>query len=206
MSETGLEASNPAVPSRNRWLWVIAAFVVLAAIGGAVVKMRPARNAQQRAQGQRLQLLADAIQEHARQHDGALPVDLRALQIKDATGQPVDVSTLLTDVATGNPLVYRIVTESGEQLRYNFLGDRIIAWSPEPSYEGKRAVILNGAEIRFASDNRLDLKQQRIDLDTGISAMRPQISPTGEGSDETDDSTEPEDQTPSTSPATSSGG
>lgn len=195
MSESPQEDFRNAQKSRRGWLWAVAGLVVVGAISAAgVVAARARQSALIDSEYQRLEQLATALNEYAKAHEGELPEDPgMALSGGDA-------ATLLTDVATRKPLTFRVVSSSGERIRYQFIGDRIIAWSPEQSYRGCRAVLLNSCDVRFAPDSVLDLKEQRLLAVDGLNRMRPKMS-MAEG--EAEDG--PPEGEPATEPSTQPG-
>jgi hypothetical protein len=183
--------------TRRWWLWVVAFLVIAGSILAVViVRGRTGSRSLRQQQGELFQILGDAIVELAKQKDGELHGDLTVLTVRDAAGRHIDVATLLTDKATGKPETYRIVTPSGEQLRYQFLGERIIAWSPVASYDGKRALLLNGVDVAFAQDNAIDLVEQRLDTFKSMGSMRPTILTAGGAG-----ASEEEDSEPTTEPS-----
>lgn len=158
-------------------------------IAAVVVGARGRQSAAISSQFERFERLGQALRQYATENEGALPDDLDGVDVPER-------SLLLTDVATGEPATYRIITASGERIGYNFLGDRIIAWSPQASYRGARAVLLNSADVRFAPDSMIDMPNQRLlGMDTP-DMMRPKITladdDDGDG-DDGDDGDEPMD-------------
>lgn len=187
----------PGGSRRRVELWIVAALVIAAAIiAWVLVGVRPGRAGVAGQQRQRFQLLADAVVQYAKQNEGELPDDPSALTITDATGSSIEIATLLSDAATSSPVIYRVVTEAGERIRYSFLGTRVIAWSPQASYDGRRAVVLNGGDVRFLPDRLLDLKDQRADVGDPPEAMRPKLTVVSQGEDDdSDDEPAETDQT-----------
>jgi hypothetical protein len=201
MSDIPTAPSSPG-SFRKSALWIVAILVILGSIAAwFVVRQRAAQTALIDSQFERLQRLGTAVVEYAKAHEGELPDDPKAV----LTG--VDVSESLTDLATGQPLTYRIVTLAGERIRYDFVADRVIAWSPQSSYRGCRAVLLNSGEARFAPDSALKLDEQRLLVTDVLSQTRPRLS-TAEPAEGDDEPAPPDDAAtqlvdqPATAPTT----
>ena len=184
------DARDPVstAPLRRRvGLWIAAAFAIglcilvpllIFQMGGrwARTVAEPPEQAQQR---QRLLELGAALKQYATAHDNALPER---------------VPSSAADAAAG--ATYRAVTPSGERIRYQQFGDRIVAWT-EPDAQGRRAVLLNSLdEVEFVADASLSLTDQRRTDNDPLN--RVQIVEV-EGGDED----EPEESEPATAPAAS---
>jgi hypothetical protein len=187
-------------------LWIVAGIVIVGGlVAVAVVVMRGRERAQALGQVERLRLLGDALSDYADEHEGALPAQVPAdVSATDRAGRHLGREALLTDAATGQPIVYRIVTESGERLRRDAIGERLIAWSPQASYRGMRAILLNDFTAGLVADSAIDLSQQRLLLSDPLNKVAPTAAEgvdEGEGEAEETPTTEPSDE-PATGPAT----
>jgi hypothetical protein len=66
--------------------------------------------------------------------------------------------------------MYRAVTPSGERLKYESFGERVVAWT-EPDASGRRLVLLNSLdEAEYVAAAQFDLNEQRR-LDAGGGAL-----------------------------------
>ncbi len=193
MSEIQPQASNRTT-ARGARLWIVAAVVIVVAIGLALVITKRARqSATIDSQFQRLDRLGTALEAYAKAHDASFPEETNKILT------PADVATIMTDAQSGEQLIYRVTTASGESIRYDFMGDRIIAWTPQASYRGSRALLLNNCDVKFAPDEMLDLPGQRFLGSDRLNQMVPKLS-TADPDDESDSADEPEE------PSTRGGG
>ena len=187
-------------------MWTIAVIVIAAAlVAGGVFVMRQRERARASQQLERLRLLADALRDYADRHDGALPDEVPPdAAATDRAGRQLSRGDLLSDIATGGAIHYRVVTQTGERLRRDPVGERLIAWSPQASYRGRRAIMLNDFTVGFVHDSGIDLAQQRLLLSDPLNKVAPTVAEGEEGEGEaeapaTEPATEPSDE-PATRP------
>jgi hypothetical protein len=185
-------------PRRQSPLWIIAGLVLAGAILAMfLVPIAPVRDTQVETQIERFRQLGAALERYAKNHEGVFPDDPADTGLQDPR-------TLLTDAATGQPITYQLVTASGERIGYDFLGDRIIAWSPQTSYRDARALLLNSGDVRFAPDAMIDMADQRLMGMEKPDMMRPRLEMGGDDTDGADEDDE-EDEMTADMPATQPG-
>ena len=147
--------SSQTRPARRKAFWLVAGVVVVAAVGAALVffDVIPTRSqAAGRARQQLLQL-GWALKQYATAHEGELPDQV-----------PAEAALAASSV------MYRAVTPSGERLRYESFGERVVAWT-EPDAGGRRLVLLNSLdEAEYVAAAQFDLNEQRR-LDAGGGAL-----------------------------------
>jgi len=183
------DSSGPGHSPRKRF-WLAAGVVVVAGVGAALyfADVAPTRNqAAGRARQQLLQL-GSALKRYATAHDHALPDQV-----------PAEAALAASSV------MYRAVTPSGERLKYESFGERVVAWT-EPDASGRRLVLLNSLdEAEFVPVAQLDLSEQRR-LDAGSGALNRvrKVSIAEDDEEGSDDgAAEPTSAESSTQPATS---
>jgi len=129
--------------------------VAVGMIGGALYLagvIPPKGRAGLGARGQLLQLGA-ALRQYALANGEALPDQVPAAA-----------------ASAGSSVMYRAVTPSGERLKYESFGERVVAWT-EPDERGRRLVLLNSLdEAGYVPADQLDLNEQRR-LDAGGGAL-----------------------------------
>ena len=156
MSETPPVTSPPNPRPPRRWAWVVMGLIVaVGMIGGALYLagvIPPKGRAGLGARGQLLQLGA-ALRQYALANGEALPDQVPAMA-----------------GSAGSSVMYRAVTPSGERLKYESFGERVVAWT-EPDERGRRLVLLNSLdEAGYVPADQLDLNEQRR-LDAGGGAL-----------------------------------
>jgi hypothetical protein len=178
---------------RRRRLWVAAAVVIGLCILVPLVilqTLRPPTTAgaspEQQQQHQRLLQLGAALKQYATAHDNALPEQVPPGAAGAAAGA-----------------TYRAVTPSGERLRYEQFGDRIVAWT-EPDAHGRRAVLLNSLdEVERVADANLNLTEQQRTDGGALNRVRIVVSE-GEGEFEEEEAA-PATASAASAPATKEG-
>jgi hypothetical protein len=190
--EPDREPFSTAPLRRRQRLWVAAAFVIGLCILVPLVILQTAQRGgthvvspEQGQQRQRLLELGAALKQYAAAHDNALPEEVPASAAQAAAGA-----------------TYRAVTPSGERLRHESFGDRIVAWT-EPDADGRRAVLLNSLdEVERVADADLNLTEQRRTDGGPLNRVRI-VTPEGEG--EADEAEADPASEPATAPATTEG-
>ena len=139
---------------RRGWGWVIVAAVIAVVVIGVALYLANALprkgRADTRARSQLLQL-GSALKQYATAHDNELPDQVPSSSSSSA-------------------LMYRAVTPSGERLKYESFGERVVAWT-EPDASGRRLVLLNSLdEVEYVAAAQFDLNEQRR-LDAGGGAL-----------------------------------
>jgi hypothetical protein len=141
---------RPRRPARRRGpVVVIVGLLLLSAAAGYAIFVANQRRVASE-QIERFRTLARTLETLATERDGELPVQM-----------PPVVGPASLDA--GEPwVVYRPVTLSGEAIRFEPAGNRIIAWSPQPGLRGRRAIVLNDMSVQLVTEDAIDLKSQRF--------------------------------------------
>lgn len=173
---TGGARSQPA--STNSLRWIRSGAIAVALLVVLVVwTRRDSQDARLRQQGQRMQKLAATLKQSLAE-DRAFPAQL------PASADPIGL-----DVATGKPLIYQPITRAGDVIRFEEFGERIIAWTPAASYDGKRAVLTNDLALHLAADQQIDFDTQRIKIDDPLGRARDKAADDEGAGDEPDPAT-----------------
>ena len=151
-------------PRARVWVWIICALLIVVGIGAAIAFMRArahdtAEAAVAARQVENFESLARQLRTYADAHDGALP-------------DSIDDPRLLVDVATNGNCTYRVIGPDGTRIARDPFGERVLVWTPRPSYRGRRAIVTNDLSVRLVSDAQLDLDAQRARLDEGLNRVR----------------------------------
>jgi hypothetical protein len=177
MSESSGGATRKTT-SPNALRWIRSGAIAVGLLVVLVVwSRRDNQDSQTRQQGQRMQKLAATLKQNLGP-DQVFPTQL------PASADPIGI-----DVATGKPLIYQPVTRAGEKIRYAEFGERFIAWTPEASYSGRRAVLANDLSLHLASDQQLDFTAQRIVIDDPLRRARDKAIDDEEPSEEPEPTT-----------------
>jgi hypothetical protein len=139
----------PSRSARRGPVIVIVALLVLCAVGGNLIFRANQRRVVSEQIGQ-FRALAHALETIATEQEGALPAQMPAI---------IGPASLDTRDAW---VVYRPVTASGETIRFDPAGNRIVAWSPEPSVRGRRTIVLNDLTVQLVTEDMIDLNTQRF--------------------------------------------
>lgn len=96
--------------------------------------------------------------------DRELPTSLNYSLLKSSEsseyGSAKTVNELKCCPSCHNEYIYSPITKSGETIKIETMGKRVILWCPHACHNNKRTVLLNSLEIRMLKDDDIDFSTQ----------------------------------------------